>query len=234
LMANNRRILIVEDDEILRDTLADHLVDLGGFTIVHAGSLAQAEAAIRLEDGRPDAIILDVGLPDGDGCDFCVRLRKSGFNMPIIILTGSSGEEDIVRGLEAGASDYIAKPFSPAELTARLHAQLRSFDRSEDAAFTIGPFAFYPSKKLLRNPDKKQTIHLTDKEVSVLKFLLRSNGPVDRKVLLAEVWGYNSGVTTHTLETHIYRLRQKLEADPSNPVILTTHEHAYGLQREFL
>jgi DNA-binding response OmpR family regulator len=233
-MTNNRRILIVEDDQVLRETLAEHLVDQAAFTIVHAGSLAEAETAIRLEDGRPDAIILDVGLPDGDGCDFCAQLRKSGFNMPIIILTGSSGEADVVRGLSAGASDYIAKPFRAAELTARLHAQLRSFDRSEDAAFTIGPFAFHPSKKLLRNPEKKQVIHLTDKEVSVLKFLLRSNGPVDRNVLLAEVWGYNSGVTTHTLETHIYRLRQKLEADPGNPVILTTHEHAYGLQQSFL
>ena len=154
--------------------------------------------------------------------------------MPIIILTGSSGEADIVRGLSAGASDYISKPFRSAELTARLHAQLRSFDRSEDAAFTIGPFAFYPSKKLLRDPNKKQSIRLTDKEVSLLKFLLRSNGPVDRKVLLDEVWGYNSGAATHTLETHIYRLRQKLEADPSNPILLMTNELGYGLQRDAL
>jgi DNA-binding response OmpR family regulator len=230
-MANNRRILIVEDDQVLRETLAEHLVDQAAFTIVHAGSLAEAETAIRLEDGRPDAIILDVGLPDGDGCDFCARLRKSGFNMPIIILTGSSSDADIVRGLSAGANDYIAKPFRAAELTARLHAQLRSLDRSEDAAFTIGPFAFYPSKRLLRQPDKRQAIHLTHKEVSLLKFLLRSDGPVDRKVLLAEVWGYNSAASTHTVETHIYRLRLKLEADPNNPIILTTHEHGYGLQQ---
>jgi DNA-binding response OmpR family regulator len=233
-MANYRRILIVEDDEVLRETLADHLVDQAAFTIVQAGSLAEAETAIKLEDGRPDAIILDVGLPDGDGGDFCALLRKSGFNMPIIILTGSSGEADIVRGLSAGASDYISKPFRSAELTARLHAQLRSFDRSEDAAFTIGPFSFYPSKKLLRDPNKKQAIHLTDKEVSLLKFLLRSNGPIDRKVLLDEVWGYNSGAATHTLETHIYRLRQKLEADPSNPILLITHESGYGLRQDAL
>jgi DNA-binding response OmpR family regulator len=233
-MANYRRILIVEDDEVLRETLADHLVDQAAFTIVQAGSLAEAETAIRLEDGRPDAIILDVGLPDGDGCDFCARLRESGFNMPIIILTGSSGEEDILRGLSAGANDYMAKPFHTAELTARLHSQLRSFDRSEDAVLTIGRFAFYPSKKLLRDPNKQQAVHLTDKEASLLKFLFRSNGPVDRNVLLAEVWGYNSGVTTHTLETHIYRLRQKLEADPSNPILLTTYEQAYGLRRDAL
>jgi DNA-binding response OmpR family regulator len=232
-MANYRRILIVEDDEVLRETLADHLVDEATFTIVQAGSLAEAETAIKLEDGRPDAIILDVGLPDGDGCDFCAALRKSGFNMPIIILTGSSGEADIVRGLSAGASDYISKPFRSAELTARLYAQLRSFDRSEDAAFTIGPFSFYPSRKLLRDPNKQQAIHLTDKETSLLKFLLRSNGPVDRNVLLAEVWGYNSEAVTHTLETHIHRLRQKLEVDPSNPILLT-HEFGYGLRQDAL
>jgi DNA-binding response OmpR family regulator len=150
--------------------------------------------------------------------------------MPIIMLTGASGEGDVVSGLNAGANDYIAKPFRVTELLARLHAQLRRFDTSEDAVFTIGPYTFCPAAKLWIGAGKKQRIRLTAKEVDILKFLYRhANRVVSRHALLDEVWGYNDGVTTHALETHIYRLRQKMERDPTNCRLLVTAPGGYRL-----
>jgi DNA-binding response OmpR family regulator len=229
-MPNRRPILIVEDDQALRDVLVDHLE--GEFAVAVAGSLEEADKALAGDDAHFDALILDIGLPDGDGRDYCARLRRRGHNMPVIILTGSDGEADVDRGLESGASDYIAKPFRSSELLARLRSQLRVFDRSEEAVFTVGPYTFRPSKKLLQDPAKQKRIRLTDKETAVLKFLYRSETPVEREMLMHEVWGYNSAVKTHTLETHIYRLRQKIEPSPANPSILVTERGGYRLNVE--
>jgi DNA-binding response OmpR family regulator len=229
-MAGERPILIVDDDQALRETLAEQLVVDGEFTPTEAATLAEAEAMIGDRGARFDGVILDVSLPDGDGRDLCARMRRQGHKMPIIILTGSDDESDVVRGLEAGANDYVAKPFRLAELLARLRAQLRIFENSEDAVFTIGPYTFRPSAKLLQEPAKNRRIRLTEKEAAILKFLYRAGTkPVARQVLLNEVWGYNAAVTTHTLETHIYRLRQKIEPDPSNARLLVTEGGGYRL-----
>jgi DNA-binding response OmpR family regulator len=230
-MSADRPILIVDDDEALRETLADQLAVDGEFTAMEAGSISEAEDRLAAKDARFDAVILDVGLPDGDGRDLCIRLRKQGQKMPIIMLTGSDAETDVVRGLDSGANDYISKPFRLNELLARLRAQLRIFENSEDAVFTIGPYTFRPSAKLLQDPTKNKRIRLTEKEAAILKFLYRAGTrAVARQVLLNEVWGYNAGVTTHTLETHIYRLRQKIEKDPTNAAILITDRGGYRLQ----
>jgi DNA-binding response OmpR family regulator len=118
------------------------------------------------------------------------------------MLTGSAGEADVVRGLDSGANDYIAKPFRTNELLARLRAQLRDFESSEDAIFVVGSYVIQPSKKLMQDSANNRRVRLTEKEVAILKFLYRSaNRSVDRHILLREVWGYNSGVETHTLET---------------------------------
>jgi DNA-binding response OmpR family regulator len=232
-MAGERPILIVDDDRALRDTLVEQLTLDGEFLPSEAASVAEAEAALASKTARFDAIILDVGLPDGDGRDFCVKLRQQGVKLPIIILTGSDDEQDVVRGLESGANDYIAKPFKLAVLLARVRAQLRMFENSEDAVFNIGPFVFRPSAKQLNDPEKNRRIRLTEKEAAILKFLYRAGPrPVARQVLLNEVWGYNAAVTTHTLETHIYRLRQKIEADPSNARLLITEGGGYRLDPE--
>lgn len=229
-MTAKRPLLIVEDDAELRETLVDSLTDERGFACLTAATLQEADTALATEDARFDAIILDIGLPDGDGRDYCARLRRQGHRMPILILTGAGGEDNIVRGLESGANDYISKPFRSDELVARLHAQLRLFDGTEDAVFSVGPFIFQPGKKLLRDPTRKSRIHLTGKETSLLKFLYRAAGRVDRQVLLNEVWGYNSGANTHTLETHIYRLRQKLEVNAMTPSLLVTEDGGYSLR----
>ena len=232
-MPAERPILIVDDDEALRETLADQLAVDGEFTAVSAGTIGEAEEKLTGKDARFDAVILDVGLPDGDGRDLCTKLRKQGQKMPIIMLTGSDAETDVVRGLDSGANDYIAKPFRLNELLARLRAQLRIFENSEDAVFTIGPYTFRPSAKLLQDPAKNRRIRLTEKEAAILKFLYRAGTrAVARQVLLNEVWGYNAAVTTHTLETHIYRLRQKIEPDPANARLLVTEGGGYRLDPE--
>lgn len=233
MITGERPILIVDDDAVLRDMLAEQLAVDGEFTAAGAATAGEAEARITARDARFDALILDVGLPDGDGRDLCARLRRNGIKVPIIMLTGSDEETDVVRGLDSGANDYIAKPFRLAELLARLRAQLRIFENSEDAIFTIGPYTFRPAAKLLQDPAKNRRIRLTEKEAAILKFLYRAGSkPVQRQVLLNEVWGYNSAVTTHTLETHIYRLRQKIEPDPTNARLLITEGGGYRLDPE--
>ena len=229
-MSGERPILIVDDDLTLQTTLVEQLQIDGEFNVRGAGSVAEAETLLSGKDARYDAVILDVGLPDGDGRDLCAALRRQGMRMPIIMLTGSDDEADVVRGLDAGANDYIAKPFRLAELLARVRAQLRIFENSEDAVFTIGPYTFRPSAKLLQEPAQNRRIRLTEKEAAILKFLYRAGTrPVARQVLLNEVWGYNAAVTTHTLETHIYRLRQKIEPDPANARLLVTEGGGYRL-----
>ena len=232
-MAGARPLLIVDDDAALRSTLAEQLEVDGEFIPAEAGTAAEAEAMLTAPDARFDAVLLDIGLPDGDGRDLCARLRKHGLKLPIIMLTGADAEQDVVRGLDAGANDYIAKPFRLNELLARVRAQLRVFDNSEDAVFIIGPYSFRPSAKLLLETAKNKKVRLTEKEAAILKYLYRSGGmPVARQVLLNEVWGYNSAVTTHTLETHIYRLRQKIEPDPGNARLLLTEGGGYRLDTQ--
>jgi DNA-binding response OmpR family regulator len=228
-MSATRPILIVEDDDALRQVLADQVASSGIYQSFGAATLDEASRYLGAAEARFDSIILDINLPDGDGRDFCAQVRRLGHSMPIIMLTGSSGENDIVSGLNAGANDYIAKPFRANELLARLQAQLRVFDNSEDAVFTIGPYTFRPAAKALIGRDKKRLL-LTAKEVDIIKFLYRhANLVVSRQTLLDEVWGYNAGVTTHTLETHVYRLRQKIEVDPTNCRLLVTAPGGYRL-----
>lgn len=229
-MTNLHPILIVDDDLALRATLTEQLRSGDEFAPTEAGSIAEAEKILSQSGQRFDAIILDVGLPDGDGRSFCSRLREQGQKVPIIMLTGSAAEPDVVRGLESGANDYVAKPFRLAELMARLRAHLRNFESSEDAVLQIGPYTFRPAMKQLHEPIKNKRIRLTDKEAAILKFLYRAGGKsVGRQVLLNEVWGYNAAVTTHTLETHVYRLRQKIEPEPTHAKLLVTEGGGYRL-----
>ena len=224
---NKRRIAIVDDDADLRRTLSDQLSHYREFDLVEAGTADEALAAVR--DSHIDLMLLDVGLPDMDGREAVKILRREGFKSPIVMLTAQDSDSDEILGLESGANDYVTKPFRFSVLLARIRAALRQHDQSEDVVFTIGPYSFHPAHKLLDSPEGGK-IRLTDKETSILKYLYRQ-GPktIGRDVLLKEVWGYNNRVTTHTLETHIYRLRQKIERDPSHARLLVTDEGGYRL-----
>lgn len=226
-MANARKILIVDDDTDLRDTLVEQLSLHEEFEASAVDTGAKGASAAKANS--PDLVLMDVGLPDTDGREVVRSLRKGGFKAPIIMLTGHDTDSDTILGLESGANDYVAKPFRFAVLLARIRAQLRQHEQSEDAIFTIGGYSFRPSAKMLVD-DRGQKIRLTEKETAILKFLYRAGEKViTRDVLLHEVWGYNSGVTTHTLETHIYRLRQKIEKDPSKAELLVTDVGGYKL-----
>ena len=222
-------ILIVDDDEDLRRELAEQLSLHEGFEVRAAGS---GKEALELAKGQPfAAVLLDVGLPDMDGRDVCRLLRKGGVKAPIVMLTAQGGDADTILGLDSGANDYVAKPFRLGVLMARLRAQLRQFELSDDALFQVGPYSFKPAAKMLVRGDNRK-IHLTEKETAILKYLYRvGDKPVSREVLLDEVWGYNAGVTTHTLETHIYRLRQKIEPRPGETTLLVTEPGGYRLVR---
>ena len=227
-MSAGRTILIVDDDEALRHSLAEQLHLHEEFDVEEAGTGSEAMDIVK--DDRFDLLLLDVGLPDMDGRELCRLMRRSGHKMPIIMLTAADGEADTILGLESGANDYVTKPFRLGVLLARVRAQLRQHEQSEDAVFTIGPYTFRPAAKLLVHDEKNQKIRLTEKEAAILKFLYRSGAKaVGREVLLDQVWGYNAGVATHTLETHIYRLRQKIEEDPSQARILVTEPGGYRL-----
>ena len=226
-MSTARTILLVDDDDQLSESLRDQLAMHEEFDIRTAGTAGQGIEAAKKE--RLDLVILDVGLPDMDGREACKILRKTGFKSPIIMLTGNTADSDVVLGLDAGANDYVTKPFKFAVLLARIRAQLRQHEQSEDAVFAIGPYTFKPANKILVD-DKGSKIRLTEKETSILKYLYRSGEKVvTRDVLLHEVWGYNANVTTHTLETHIYRLRQIIEKDPSSAELLITEMGGYKL-----
>lgn len=226
-MAAARKILVVEDDAELREALTEQIALQDEFAPVTAANAA--EAVDTLKANHMDLVLMDVGLPDMDGRDAVKIIRANGYKGPVIMLTGHDTEADTIQGLEAGANDYVAKPFRFAVLLARIRAQLRSHEASEDAVLSIGTYTFRPATKLLVN-DRGSKVRLTEKETSILRYLYRAGGKViGRDELLQEVWGYNAEVTTHTLETHIYRLRQKIEKDPSNAALLVTEAGGYKL-----
>ncbi|MCK4938791.1 MAG: response regulator transcription factor [Rhodospirillaceae bacterium] len=231
-MANSKRVLVIDDDDFMRSMLVEQLPELEGYACVGA---ATGNEGIKLgAEEYFDLVLLDVGLPDISGIEVCKALRAQGLLAPIVMLTAADDETDTITGLDAGATDYITKPFKLGVLLARLRAHIRQFEMSDEAMLHIGPFGFQPGQRTLieigSEPGSERTVRLTDKESQILKFLYLQGGqPVSRKDLLGEVWGYNAQVTTHTLETHVYRLRQKIERDPTNAEILLTDRGGYRL-----
>jgi len=224
-MPSAKRVFLMDDDDMLRASLAEQL-RAEGYETMEAANIAGGREKGR--EGLYEFMVLDVSLPDGDGRKLCREFRDAGVTCPIIMLTASASDEDTIEGLQSGANDYIPKPFRFGVLMARVHAHLRSHGASEEAVYSIGPYTFRPSAKFLLDKAGKK-IRLTEKETNILKFLHRAGAVVSRETLLHEVWGYNPAVTTHTLETHIYRLRQKIEQDPGAAQILVTEAGGYRL-----
>ncbi len=226
-MGPERKILIVDDDELLREMLGEQFSLHDEFDVQAVENATQGIKALK--EGHYDLVLLDVDMPDMDGREACKIMRRNGYSGPIIMLTGEDSESATILGLDAGANDYVTKPFRFAVLLARIRAHLRQHEQSEDAVFRIGPYTFKPAAKMLVTEDGRK-IRLTEKESAILRYLYRAGEKVvSRHTLLHEVWGYNAGVTTHTLETHIYRLRRKIEPSPSQAELLVTESGGYKL-----
>ena len=226
-MSATKKIIIIDDDDMLRETLKEQFSLHDEFIATDAATATAGVKAVKAD--HADLVLLDVNLPDMDGREACKIMRKNGYKGPVIMLTAQTSESDTILGLDSGANDYVTKPFRFAVLLARIRAHLRQHEHSEDAVFKVGPYSFKPSAKMLVRDDNRK-VRLTEKETAIIKFLLRAGEQiVGRDVLLHDVWGYNAGVTTHTLETHVYRLRQKIERDPSHAEILVTEGGGYKL-----
>ena len=227
-MSTGKNLLLVDDDDALIEMLVEQLQLHEEFGVAVARN-AQEGLHVARQDYY-DVILLDVKLPDMDGREACKLMRKNGVRSPVIMLTGADTDADTILGLDAGANDYVTKPFRVGVLLARIRAHIRQHERSDDAMFVIGPYTFRPGVKMLVHNKTEKKVRLTDKEAAILKYLYRAGDRVvSRDVLLDEVWGYNAEVTTHTLETHVYRLRQKIEEDPSNACLLVTEPGGYKL-----
>ncbi|CAI8199657.1 MAG: Transcriptional regulatory protein WalR [SAR116 cluster bacterium] len=214
------RLLVVDDDAFLRATLMEQFAAEGFDEVYEAETLIETFREIDLRN--PDLIILDIRLPDGNGIEICRKLRERGFAKPIIILTGQNAEQDIIASLEAGANDYVIKPMRLGKLLARVKSQLWQHKASDTARFSIGGLSFLPANKLLKSEDETRKVILTEKESTILKYLYRAHpNCVTKEGLLAEVWGFQNGLSTHTVETHIYRLRQKIKRLTKKNIILT-------------
>jgi len=229
-MSDGKRILIIDDSNVLGLSLGEHLSKLEGYSCVIESSADQGQTTALSH--YFDTIVVDLDLSDGAYLDLCRNLRGHDVVSPIIVITGDHNESDDIKILDAGATDLMHKPLKLGVLVAKIRAHIRQFEHSNEAELQIGPFAFKASTKSLTNPNQPHTekIRLTDKEAQILKFLyLHSGRTVNRDELLGEVWGYNAAVTTHTLETHVYRLRQKMEIDPAEAKILVTNAGGYQL-----
>lgn len=224
---NHYTLLIVEEDNDLRPILVEQLQMHKEFEVLQAKT---AEAGIAItQEKNIDLAILDIELSDLDGRKAIKKLRSQEFRAPIIMITNHDTDCDTLLDLESGANDYIVKPFRFAVLLARIRAQLRQYEQNDDSIFYISCYSFKPGQKLLIDQHNNKT-HLTEKEAAILKYLYHTNNQiVSRETLLEQIWGYNANIVTHTLETHIYRLRQKIEKDPSNAQILITDQNGYRL-----
>ncbi len=222
-MPTGLRIVLAVADAAERAALAERLAD-GGFAVTAPPGMPDLGAALADAAG----LVLDARLALPDAPALCAALRRAGHTLPILVLhDGIDGQ--VVRCLDAGANDAIARPVRALELVARVRAQLRHHGASAGTALTVGPYLFRPDQRELEEPSGRM-IRLTATEASILRFLHRAGGSVvTRQVLLHEVWGYRDGVTTHTVETHIYRLRRKIEPDPRHRRLLLCEDSGYRL-----
>ena len=227
-MAVLKKILLIESDPDLRDVLCEQLRCTDQFEVFSSENFTETLEKLRIQSY--DIILLDLHPLNKDSLEACRLTYTQDVKCPILLLTERDKISNTVFGQDASASDYIIKPFKFPNLLARMNIQLRKYEKSYDSTFNFGPYTFHPAMKILKTHDNNE-INLTEKETDILKFLYHTvEDVVPRDILLHEVWGYNNSVTTHTLETHIYRLRQKIERNPSVAKLLITESGGYRLE----
>ncbi len=227
-MQQIRRLLIIEKNEELLNILTDQIQLTGEFEIHTSQTAVNTHNIIK--DQNIEIILFSHTGNVEEMIETCHTWREYNINTPIIIITDTQNDSEAIKLLETGVNDYISKPFRMTLLVARLRAHLRQYDRSSDAILAIGPYWFRQDNAVLIDKESDRHIRLTDKEASILKHLYHASPEViGRNKLLDDVWGYTDNISTHTLETHIYRLRQKIEPDPRNASILITENRGYRL-----
>ena len=226
-----RRIGLAMDDAAERARVASQLQGCG-FNPTTAADIASVHAMLSEPVPPIDALLLDAAFGGQDAAVMCAGLRQAGARFPVLVLHDRD-DAIIVRCLDAGADDCLAWPLRPLELAARLRAQLRQYDSNDGALLEFGPYRFRPAQRELTDAASCRIIRLTATEAAMLRYLHGAGGEsVPRPVLLNQVWGYQPGVTTHTVETHIYRLRRKIEPDPRQHRLLLCDEAGYRLNLE--
>lgn len=226
-MQMTRRILIVSDDQSFREQFGEQLILADDFDVFEA---EDGESGIeRALEEAPDLVGLALELPDMKGPEVCSRMRVAGIGCPIVIFGERATDNDAITCLDAGANDFISRPFSLRVVLARIRSHLRQHEESGEAALPLGPYSFLPGKRIVMDHARRR-IRLTVKEARILRCLIGAEGqPVPRATLLGEIWDHGAFVKSHTLETHVYRLRRKIEPDPKRPAILLTDQGGYRI-----
>ncbi|MGI9602695.1 MAG: response regulator transcription factor [Acidimicrobiales bacterium] len=223
-----QRILVAEDDAEIRQAL-DRILTYEGYEVVTANDGAAALEGIN--EHEPSAILLDVMMPFVDGLAVCRKLRERGDRTPVLMLTARHEVSDRVEGLDAGADDYLTKPFDLDELLARVRALLRRADDDGGDQLQAGPFTLDVPRRLLSGPSGD--IDLTRTEFAILELLMRNEGIVlERSVMYDRIWGYDFGDSSRSLDVHVGYLRRKLEADGTPRVIETVRGIGFVLRAE--
>ena len=214
---------------MLKELLLDQLQKQGEYLLEESLSVTEAISLIVKE--HFDCILIDSSLADVSLSNLCKNIRQEGVRSPIILVAEELGEDVAIVALDEGANDYVLKPFKINVLVAKIRSNIRQFEQSEFAILRFGRFSFKPGDKILLNNSSKEEVRLTDKETAIIKLLYLSGGEVvTRATLLEEVWGYNTTLTTHTLETHIYRIRQKVGNASSGQDFIATESEGYRMQ----
>ena len=228
-MVKRKTILFVSEALMLKELLLDQLQKQGEYLLEESLSVTEAISLIVKE--HFDCILIDSSLADVSLSNLCKNIRQEGVRSPIILVAEELGEDVAIVALDAGANDYVLKPFKINVLVAKIRSNNRQFEEREFAILRFGRFSFKPGDKILLNNSSKEEVRLTDKETAIIKLLYLSGGEVvTRATLLEEVWGYNTTLTTHTLETHIYRIRQKVGNASSGQDFIATESEGYRMQ----
>ncbi len=228
-MVKRKTILFVSEALLLKELLLDQLQKQGEYLLEESLSVTEAISIIVKE--HFDCILIDSSLADVSLSNLCENIRQKGVRSPIVLVAEERGEDVAIAALDAGANDYVLKPFKINVLVAKIRSNIRQFEQSEFAILRFGRFSFKPGDKILLNNSSKEEVRLTDKETAIIKLLYLSGGEVvTRATLLEEVWGYNTTLTTHTLETHIYRIRQKVGNASSGQDFIATESEGYRMQ----